>query len=487
LLAGRKLLLADDSITIQKVVDLTFADEGVQVTVVGDGAKALERLEEVAPDIVLLDIHMPEMSGYEVCEHIKREERFRHIPVMLLVGSFEPFDEAEARRVGADDYLSKPFQSIRQLVNKVGALLGRADTEEETPTRELTLPSAVQPPPPPPPPAHEMSAEELERTTANTAPLPRAWQGAAQDASARQPEQRHEEEPEEDQAVVGLARPGASLEVSREDNVQEDEMTRSASFEDFSGGVEEEKNPAAPQVEASTVAAAAAGSNEPEMEAPSEAPVYDQMQETLSSFSAPEKSAMAVASAAGGASIMGASMGRATAFSDDTLLDLDDMLPGRRVEEADDFILDLQDEAFTMDTGTLEQYEEELQAAQPEAEEFVAAQLAVEEQRADFALVEEPQAQETARQPEEHVAVGAEAQGQAPEISAPAQPQQPQGMPAGQITLSQLSPEVIDAIARRAVEQISERVIEEVAWEVVPQLAELIIKRHLERERAQTP
>jgi CheY-like chemotaxis protein len=63
-------------------------------------------LEEVAPDIVLADIFMPGLNGYEVCEHIKRNERFRHIPVMLLVGSFEPFDEAEARRVGADDYLT---------------------------------------------------------------------------------------------------------------------------------------------------------------------------------------------------------------------------------------------------------------------------------------------------------------------------------------------------------------------------------------------
>src|SRR5215210_4836634 len=124
LVAGRKLLLTDDSITIQKVVDLTFADEGMEVTTVGNGRLALQKLEELSPDIVLVDIHMPGISGYEVCEQIKRDERFRHIPVMLLVGSFEPFDEAEARRVGADDYLTKPFQSIRQLVSKVGALLG---------------------------------------------------------------------------------------------------------------------------------------------------------------------------------------------------------------------------------------------------------------------------------------------------------------------------------------------------------------------------
>ncbi|HEX8138845.1 MAG TPA: response regulator, partial [Pyrinomonadaceae bacterium] len=462
------------------------------------GARAIEKLEEISPDIVLVDIFMPGMNGYQVCEHIKRDERFRHIPVMLLVGSFEPFDEAEARRVGADDYLSKPFQSIRQLVNKVGALLGRADSEEETPTRELTLPSAVTPSPPPAPPAVEMSAEELERSTANTAPLPRAWQGASQEAVAEavaaepQPEQRHEE-PQQEQKIEDGARPATSLredslreasqEVSLEDSTQEDEMIESAPLEEFSGPFEE-KEDAAPPPEASTLAA---DFNEPEMESPREAPVYDPKQETLSSFSAPEKSAVAVASAtastAGGASRMGTSMGRVTALSDDTLLDLDDMLPGRRVEEADDFILDLQDEAFAMDAGTLEQYEEELQEAQPATEEFVEAQRAVEEQRADFALVEEPQVQETALAQAEVPITAAEAQPSAPEISSTVQPQ---ASTTGQITLSQLSPEVIDAIARRAVEQISERVIEEVAWEVVPQLAELIIKRHLERERTQT-
>jgi CheY-like chemotaxis protein len=97
LLAGRKLLLADDSITIQKVVDLTFSDEGYRVLCVSNGRDAIERLEEFAPDVVLADVFMPHMNGYEVCEYIKQNQRLKHIPVMLLVGSFEPFDEAFAR------------------------------------------------------------------------------------------------------------------------------------------------------------------------------------------------------------------------------------------------------------------------------------------------------------------------------------------------------------------------------------------------------
>jgi CheY-like chemotaxis protein len=124
LIAGRKLLLADDSVAIQKVIDLTFTDEGMEVTTVGDGRDALEKLDEFTPDVVLADIFMPGVDGYELCKFIKENERFRGVPVMLLVGSFEPFDEGEAKRAGADDVVTKPFQSIRDLVSRVGSLVG---------------------------------------------------------------------------------------------------------------------------------------------------------------------------------------------------------------------------------------------------------------------------------------------------------------------------------------------------------------------------
>jgi CheY-like chemotaxis protein len=128
-----KLLLADDSITIQKVVNLTFADEGIEVISVGDGNSAMEKFEEFMPDLVMADINMPGLSGYEICERIKGNEETRRIPVILLVGSFEPFDEREAQRVGANDYLTKPFQSIRQLVSKVSDLLNSSANGEEYP------------------------------------------------------------------------------------------------------------------------------------------------------------------------------------------------------------------------------------------------------------------------------------------------------------------------------------------------------------------
>ena len=123
----RRLLLADDSVTIQKVVNLTFAEEGIEVITAGDGNSAMEKFVQSPPDLVMVDVNMPGFDGYKLCEMIKQDEETRRIPVILLVGSFEPFDEDEARRVGADDYLTKPFQSIRQLVSRVSNLLNRTN------------------------------------------------------------------------------------------------------------------------------------------------------------------------------------------------------------------------------------------------------------------------------------------------------------------------------------------------------------------------
>ena len=122
-----KLLLADDSATIRKVVELTFADEGVEVFAVGDGDAAMLKFVEVQPDIVLVDVEMPGPTGYQICEMIKQDAATSHIPVLLLVGSFEPFDQTEAERVGADGFLTKPFHSIRELVARVSDLLGMGD------------------------------------------------------------------------------------------------------------------------------------------------------------------------------------------------------------------------------------------------------------------------------------------------------------------------------------------------------------------------
>jgi len=126
------LLLADDSMTTQKVVSLTFADEGIEVLTAADGDTAVKLYHERQPDIVLADVNIPGLNGYEICEEIRKTSDLATTPVVLLVGSFEPFDANEAHRVGANDYLTKPFSSIRRLVATVLAFLDDQPATEES-------------------------------------------------------------------------------------------------------------------------------------------------------------------------------------------------------------------------------------------------------------------------------------------------------------------------------------------------------------------
>lgn len=112
---AKKLLVADDSITIQKVVSLTFANEDIVIHSVSNGDQALEKIRSEAPDVVLADVFMPGRNGYEVCAAIKGDPALSKIPVVLLVGTFEPFDEAEATRVKCDGHLTKPFDTTELL------------------------------------------------------------------------------------------------------------------------------------------------------------------------------------------------------------------------------------------------------------------------------------------------------------------------------------------------------------------------------------
>ena len=117
------LLLAEDSVTIQRVIELTFADEDIRVIAVGDGQQAIDRLAADPPDIVLADIGMPERDGYEVATFIKEDPALAHIPVVLLTGAFESVDEDRARQVGCDAVLVKPFEP-QVVIDRVHELLG---------------------------------------------------------------------------------------------------------------------------------------------------------------------------------------------------------------------------------------------------------------------------------------------------------------------------------------------------------------------------
>ena len=283
MVTGRTLLLADDSVTVQKVVDLTFADEGIEVIAVSDGEQAIAKLATLSPDVILADVFMPKFNGYEVCDFIKRHDRLRHIPVMLLVGSFEPFDEAEARRVGADDYLTKPFQSIRQLVQRVGALLGKkqsieSDTMELPPTTEASD-------------TERTSSDFLSLSTADTKPLAPSMLDHIDHHVADRQEQSFAD------IAFGEEIPESSAEAEMTSDMKADEAKPSPE------PVREHKDKIA--AEPAKVAAAA--------------PFVTQNSTSAMNFNN-------------------------SAIADDALLDLGDLEPPFSSAEADDFILDLRDE-----------------------------------------------------------------------------------------------------------------------------------------------
>jgi CheY-like chemotaxis protein len=440
LLAGRKLLLADDSATIQKVIDLTFADEGVRVLAVSNGQEALDKILDFAPDIVLADVFMPSPDGYEVCRYVKTNEKLKHIPVMLLVGSFEPFDEAEARRVGADDILTKPFSSIRRLIDRVGALVSsppaEKDEKKEGPTAELPkTEEAAQ--------EQQLSTQELEVTTADTMPLP---DDMVLDTLPRV------EEPvaESSRGSFPSVSPSARLEALLE-------QPESSSQSEIHGtsGHEGRMEPGIPET-------------------------------TSESHSEPA----------------------------DVLLDLGDLEPAHA--SAEDFVLDLDesgDDVAAPAYAATPTYETPVRAAETPARAFVEPQM-TEAPAPAYESSYQPDVHSSFAETQEvpyssgssashYVSAGSDiAQIEPYEASAVPPELTPDPVPvfgeaefpiAGSsqsatvsqpvaFSADQLSPEMIDAIARRCVELMSDTVIREIAWEVVPDLAELLIKRQLEEK-----
>ncbi len=395
LLAGRKLLLADDSITIQKVVDLTFADEGVKVISFGNGREAVERLEEIAPDIVLADVFMPEMSGYEVCEYIKQNDKLKHIPVVLLVGSFEPFDEAEARRVGADEILTKPFQSIRRLIDRVGGLMS-GERVEDSPTVELPKPEIPVAEP-------ALSERELAFTTADTQQFPSINREEVSSPSIR---------PNEEAADFGQMETSQTTAAALEAAPARETVDELLDLGDI--GVIDD--PSAEDFELDLD--------------------FDEIEESAH---------VSVAAPAGRVFVE------------------------PRVSESEHGSgYGVLNSAISVDTLEIET-EDEVEKDEPFSDQMATTQ--------EFPRPGEPvEVKDTQL---ERITDDVEIAPNAPVATAA----RTSVAASGQITLDQLAPEVIDAIARRAVEMLSENVVREIAWEVVPELSELLIKRQLEENK----
>jgi DNA-binding response OmpR family regulator len=118
-----KILIVDDDVTITELMKALMMMEGHQPTTVNDSMKAIEVATEVDPDLIILDLMMPGLSGFELCEMMHQDPRFANIPTLVVSARDDPESKAKALRAGARDYLIKPF-GVDDLIRKVKELTG---------------------------------------------------------------------------------------------------------------------------------------------------------------------------------------------------------------------------------------------------------------------------------------------------------------------------------------------------------------------------
>lgn len=172
------LLLADDSLTIRRVIELTFADEDISVVTASDGREAIQKIRTTPPDIILADIGMPEHDGYEVAAFVKKSAHLAHIPVLLLAGAFEPVDHVRARNVGCDGVLVKPFEPQLVIARVRELLAGRGASAPAAAPNEPAATGASGPDTPAstaPSPASENYLDRLDAAFASMSTTPRPF------------------------------------------------------------------------------------------------------------------------------------------------------------------------------------------------------------------------------------------------------------------------------------------------------------------------
>ncbi len=475
LFAGRKLLVVDDSPYYQTVLGLTFTDEGMAVETTGDGQDALAKLEHSPPDMVLASVSLAGLNGYELCARIKQSERFRYIPVMLLVGLHEQFDEAAARRAGADDVVTKPFKSIRHLVGRVGSLLGgkAADPEElgrgsstlglggwepvrttdtdhqnikdtnvkaEDGAQSIAVSAATEPEVESP---GSTKGADINLQTADTQRLeiPAAVQAAAPDLQTVEDRDVKVFVEAASIPTQGLAEAGGNT-CGADVELQTANTQKLAAIDDEPLG--ETNNPASTQDDTLELPPAAGD----ELELPSDVAATENLPSVGASKTNEETNAQ------------NASLHSQPIFND-ALLDLGDIDSPTAHVVSEDLVLDLDYEEVADAAAVTEGADESAPAIESAAPTDM-TESSYEEppmfELQEEAFIMEPEATETITS-----GVAAEQGAVEPGLG--------------------LSPAAIDAIARRAVEYMSEKVVREIAWEVVPELAEVLIKRKLEEQK----
>lgn len=122
------VLVVDDSPTIRKIVELTLRREGYDVAAADSGVTALAAIADRRPDLILLDIMLPNLNGYQICQLLKRNERSKAVPVVMLSGKDGMFDKMKGKLAGAADYVTKPFDSKKLVATVAKYSASRTET-----------------------------------------------------------------------------------------------------------------------------------------------------------------------------------------------------------------------------------------------------------------------------------------------------------------------------------------------------------------------
>ncbi len=136
-MTNNKVLIVDDDENIVELIKLYFEKDGFDTAAANNGKKAVELFKSEAPSIVILDVMMPEMDGWQVCREIRR---ISNIPIIMLTAKGETFDKVLGLELGADDYMVKPFEP-KELIARVKAVLRRSESKETTAEKEVVFPN----------------------------------------------------------------------------------------------------------------------------------------------------------------------------------------------------------------------------------------------------------------------------------------------------------------------------------------------------------
>jgi CheY-like chemotaxis protein len=448
---AKKILLADDSLTIQKVVELTFSDGEYELFCVSNGQRAMDRVAEETPDLILADVVMPEKNGYEVCEAIKANPSTARIPVVLLSGTFEPFDRERAERLGCDAIVSKPFDS-QQLLRQVEALLARAPGDIPS-TATVAIPVMTNPAPPPPaerPPESGFSPEDFTgsiRTPAEIAGGADLFeeeygQADVESAIAAFEKAHPESEDAEEDATSAAMAPSEGIDVGEAEPAAEEEQEDSSSTADWMR--EEAEAPLAPEFRPPPPAPAPFWvPREPE---PDVQPIPFGADDSASRHTEPEP---------------------------------------MRADEAPT-------QQIPLSHGLASSPEEPALPSAPRESDETAPRLPEEERTAEISISEASVLfVAPAETPAPSPAVGEDASEMGErDLESLAQQtsidQLKDMLSSVSHSAGSLTDDEIDRLASRVVERLSDKIVREIAWEVIPDVAEIVIRQRIKELEAGT-